>query len=548
MKEEFKLTEEQTAFTQYAVTNLNTFIIVKALAGTGKTFIIVLIVKPLSETGGSIGFFSFNKSVAIDIGERVGSSAKAVTVNAHSFRALNRTGRKFSINGKNPEKWIWDAMDYIPHVGRMNAREQSEVMADKKVIKDLINFTRLTLTDHTDLKAIEEMAINRGIDLREFADQNILAASQILTAHLKEVSAEGGTIDFNDQLWLAIMLNVKFEQFDHVIVDEGQDTTALAREVYERTVAPGGRLITVGDEKQAIYGFMGADNNSLRLLGEKFNCVEFKLTENFRCAKSVIREAQKLVPEIRYHKNAPEGLVAYCNQNYFIKNVRLGDLVMGRRNAPLVPICIALLKEEKPAYIEGRNIGEEIINIVKNSTKLMERHNIVFEDALTAFAVKEEERMVKRKYKATSIELFGDKVEVIRHYLTKENIDDPELVILKIEDIFKDVREYKNGRMITNPGIVLSSIHKQKGAESERVWIVDINKIRIWKEGMTEDELEQEANLEYVAKTRAKMEMYYIDPMMEEEFVQVNNKPEEETVIEIEAEVIKPKQLALFKK
>lgn len=545
MKEEFKLTEEQTAFSQYAITNLNDFIIIEARAGTGKTFIIVLIVDPLSKTGGSIGFFSFNKKVAIDIGERVGKRASAVTINAHCFRALNRTGRKFSINSSKPEKWMWDAMDYIPHVGRMNARDQSETMEDKRAIKELINFTRVTFTDHKDIKAIEEMAISRGIDLGNSPDENLLAASQILIAHEREAN-NGGTIDFNDQLWLAVLWDVKLEQFDHVIVDEGQDASPIQREAYARTVAPNGRLITVGDPWQAIYGFAGADNKSLQFFGERFSCKTFKLTENFRCAKAIILEAQKLVPDIRYRENAPEGLVAYCNQSYFIKNVKLGDMIICRCNAPLVPICINLIKDGKPAYIEGRNIGEEIINIIKNSMKLMKRHNIVFEDALTAFAVKEEERMVKRKYQATTIELFGDKVEIIRHYLSKENIDDPEIVISMIKDIFKDIWEYQKGKRVKNPGIILSSIHRQKGAEAERVWIVDINKIRIWKEGMTEDELEQEAHLEYVAKTRAKMEMYYVDPKMEEEFVQVNNKPEEEeTVIEIEA---KPKQLELFKK
>jgi ATP-dependent helicase/nuclease subunit A len=54
------------------------------------------------------------------------------------------------------------------------------------------------------------------------------------------------------------------ERFEHVLVDEFQDTNPLQLELLERIAGPGDRLYAVGDELQSIYGFRHADVQQFR--------------------------------------------------------------------------------------------------------------------------------------------------------------------------------------------------------------------------------------------------------------------------------------------
>ena len=59
-------------------------------------------------------------------------------------------------------------------------------------------------------------------------------------------------------------------------------------------------------------------------------------------------------------------------------------------------------------------------------------------------------------------------------------------------------------------GVVLSTIHKSKGLEADNVFILDVNLIPS-KYATTKDQLKQERNLLYVAITRAKNKLIYIN-------------------------------------
>jgi len=87
----------------------------------------------------------------------------------------------------------------------------------------------------------------------------------------EELKSQSGCLDFLDLLLRArdlVCCNRAVreqlqQRFTHILVDEFQDTDPVQCEIFERLYAPDrhepGSLLLVGDPKQAIYAFRGAD-------------------------------------------------------------------------------------------------------------------------------------------------------------------------------------------------------------------------------------------------------------------------------------------------
>src|SRR4029450_4959877 len=84
------------------------------------------------------------------------------------------------------------------------------------------------------------------------------------------------------------------EQFDHLMVDEFQDTNGLQLRLIEQLRGPRTRLFLVGDGFQSIYGFRHADVEVYRRQHRRFdegdepNGVALPLTGNFRAAPGAV--------------------------------------------------------------------------------------------------------------------------------------------------------------------------------------------------------------------------------------------------------------------
>ena len=98
----------------------------------------------------------------------------------------------------------------------------------------------------------------------------------------------------------------------------------------------------------------------------------------------------------------------------------------------------------------------------------------------------------------SSVVIFEEKIKVIG--LLARGIENPSEVIAKIDKIFSD----DNG-----DGICLSSIHKSKGLEADRVYIIH-PELMPSKFARKPWEVAQEENLRYVAYTRAKSYLGFV--------------------------------------
>lgn len=252
-----------------------------------------------------------------------------------------------------------------------------------------------------------------------------------------------------------------------------------------------GRLISVGDFFQGIYGFNGSDEKSFQWFEKFKNTKTLPLSTSFRCSKAVIRKAQEIVPDIKALDDAPEGVVRDGNA---INEARNGDFIICRTTMPLVQIFFEFLKQNKKAIIKGSDIGIHLIELI-GEIKTIEKLITFWENELKSFRNELKNDGILNPNDHTGYNILEDKVLTLL-FLARISENIPDLKN-KISLIFTDNIE----------GICLSTVHKVKGLEANRVFIIrpDLLPMDVRKPW----QVIQEKNLEYVAYTRAKIELIF---------------------------------------
>lgn len=146
-----------------------------------------------------------------------------------------------------------------------------------------------------------------GIPFALFADHeklmryNPVLASSLSTA-FRNYKMQNNFLEFED-LVTGILDELKEateysrnlkREFSHIVVDEFQDTDPLQLQFLERLQPE--RLLVVGDDYQAIYGFRGATVQPFLNFKNHFPSVKvYRLSENFRSVGSIVRAGNKII-------------------------------------------------------------------------------------------------------------------------------------------------------------------------------------------------------------------------------------------------------------
>jgi superfamily I DNA/RNA helicase len=257
----------------------------------------------------------------------------------------------------------------------------------------------------------------------------------------------------------------------------------------------GGRVAIVGDDRQAIYGFRGADSGSLDRLKVTLRAAELGLTTTYRCPKRVVEIASRLVPDFQAAPSAPEGLVEECSDVKLTSLAGPRDFVLSRSNAPLVKVCLGFLRQGKRAYIKGRDIGAGIMALVdrQKASTLPE-----LEDRLAAWYARESKRAMKLLPEAAAerVEFLMDQVGVCR-------------AIMEDSATMGEMRA-KLARLFSEGdanSVMCATTHKAKGLEAETVYIL-AGTFRGFDDDCEEGSEEQ--NVTYVAVTRAMKKLVWV--------------------------------------
>jgi hypothetical protein len=208
------------------------------------------------------------------------------------------------------------------------------------------------------------------------------------------------------------------------------------------------------------------------------------------------------MPQIEASPNAKKGLIDH-DASY--KKIVKGDMVICRNTMPLVALCMKYLSQGIKAYVMGTDISASLITMIESCRKKTEEFSC---ENVFARIYAEKDKLVRnvmRKEKCTEQEAeentlvisFVDKISTLetlsRGCLTGDDL------IAKLKMIFSDDSE----------GIRLSTIHKSKGLEADRVFIIHED-LMPSKHAKKDWEKLQERNLMYVAYTRAKSVLGFV--------------------------------------
>ena len=126
-----------------------------------------------------------------------------------------------------------------------------------------------------------------------------------------------GLVDFDDLLLLFKVLLVEHPgpsqeltaRFEHVLVDEYQDTSLLQGEIIDRCAAQHGNITVVGDDAQSIYSFRGADFRNILEFPERYpDATVFRLETNYRSTPEILDLANASI--LRNRRQHPKVLRA----------------------------------------------------------------------------------------------------------------------------------------------------------------------------------------------------------------------------------------------
>lgn len=308
---------------------------------------------------------------------------------------------------------------------------------------------------------------------------------------LTESAQQTDTVDHADMIWLPVELELPLTMYDRVFVDETQDLTPVQLELVRRTVKPSGRLIAVGDSRQAIYRWRGAHPSGMQMLSAISQARELPLSASFRCPQRVIAEAQKLVPDIVAVDGAAQGEVRRLTLEQAVREAEYGDVFVSRLNAPLVRITMELLRDGCAASMLGSSIGAGLAGLVYKMRAQSVTH---LKSLLETWATRQ------------AGEILRDDPEALD---AAADVRDRASAIIAIAASCSNVREVadKIKRMFSDDGnfasrVTLASTHKAKGKEWDRVYVLRDTYMR--------RQTTEEANLLYVAITRAKKELVYV--------------------------------------
>jgi DNA helicase-2/ATP-dependent DNA helicase PcrA len=472
--------------------------VVCAVAGSGKTTTIVEAANRVPVTFVSC-FVAFNRSIADELAKRLPKGFPAKTLNGFGFSAwMQHTGkRKFNLDAQKTQHII--GQKFTKDDFKMYGKGVAQLVSKAKAVGIVpdssfgqLGYGLLPDTEQNWFNLLEQYEIHFEKDA--VLHRAVELARKVLTLSIQQ---SDNIIDFDDQIYMPVISRARIKQHDILFVDEAQDVNNVQRAMLRLALKPSGRLIAVGDPRQAIYGFRGADTNSINNIKSEFNAIELPLDISYRCPKAVVAEAQKVVSHIQSADSAPEGSVTYMdtfNHKTFIDT----DGIVCRNAAPLISLAYGLIKNQKACRVLGREIGQGLVKLIEK----MNASNIAdLQDSLRTFAQREIAKFVAKGNESAAAAI-EDKIETIQVFI--DNLRETEYTIggllAQIDSLFTD-----NHAGVTT----LCTVHKAKGLEWPRVFILDPHRMpspyarQAWQ-------MEQEENIRYVAITRAQQDLVYV--------------------------------------
>jgi F-box protein, helicase, 18 len=442
-------------------------IAVNSIAGSGKTSTADALIRAYAP---KTGFYTaFNKAIVEDSKRRFGDLIDAKTVHALAYKYVK------------PKKKI-EELNYT-------------------TIKEPISYEEKAII----IDALDDFFRSSYIDIYNYAitktENEVL---QELIVNYANMMLEGKIPPTFNYMLKCLHLMLLHEEigidFDLLILDECQDTTAVTLEIFKLINAK--HKVMFGDKYQNIYSFM----NTVNAFDELTDITTLRLTKSFRCDPNIASIVDK------YGKTYLENSFIFNGNENIEKDSTFKIAYITRTNAMLI---------ERMYYL--MNQGE--------SFTLTRNPNEIFALPIAVLNAANGKEVYDKKYKFLEKEYKNfDKVRrSYRNFYEYINVimEDPLIEIAtKVLGNFANKRiniydvKTKALTLKPNPNIILTTAHAFKGLEMDNVYIEDdlnisvnrtihrINELSTIMDGNPKlylsKEQKEDLNTYYVALSRAK--------------------------------------------
>lgn len=445
---------------------------VEAYAGTGKTTTLELVAR--RHAGRRILYLCFNKANAVEGTKRMPSNVTSTTVHGLAYRAIG-----------------WR---YAKKLGELRARELMDVMGlpdsgmTQMVIQTFSNFLR-TDKDVPDLKNVPPHCLKSDAT-------RVVVWVERMWRRMQDIEDTALLMTHDGYLKMWLQTKPILRDYDLLLVDEAQDLEPQALSLALRQQECGqAAVILVGDTHQAIYSWRGATNameTCAKLARDRFS-----ITECFRFPQAHADAAAAVLKRI---KNIAAPLKGRGNGAW---SGEPSHAILARTNARLIHRAMAVKGRLHFAATDGK-AGFSPFGPYRFQEML---------DVLSIYQGKSHQ--VKTPY----LRRFHD-YEELREFATGDGATSQDVELLSLA---KMAEEFSNHLPLILDGIVrasgprvagavcLSSGHRAKGLEWDRVEVendfipvYDSEALTRLRFKMSPTQIKEEANLLYVALTRAR--------------------------------------------
>lgn len=492
--------KQQKIFDTWVNTDQN--ILIQAVAGSGKTTTLLELLKLCRY---KTLFLAFNKTIQTEIQERIDKEGlkqgKALTLHSLGLSAIRAKVPKVKVNNSKAYLLVSKTLKlYKKQLRKFDEKESQRIFF---TLMDLNEMSRLYLNN--DLE--ELLDILTDMDKSPY-NPTIMQTLWTTLLNMREESytETNVEIDFTDMVYLPVKFNLKIPIEPHyLMVDEAQDLNLCQHKLLQNLIGQGHikKTIIVGDRNQAIYGFSGAHASSFDMFKKMPNIIELPLDICYRCPKGVIEMANKVYDVLIPFKQE-KGLVKTLTENSESSIKEIGNypnaMVICRNKGPLIGLYFELIKHGMPCYLLGDDILTSITRFLKPLKSLSVRgatHSIELEiEALINSNINKDEKAKKLFYIRENFENF----KKIAENMSIGQAQKIEELLKSVENLFKAV----------DNAVTLCTIHKSKGLEAETVFI--LNEFLIPSVfAKSKQQIIQETNLKYVARTRAMKNQFFIN-------------------------------------
>lgn len=504
---------------------------IEAAAGSGKTTSILGIVNRIPCSRRPTSVLAFNRHVARELKQKLGDRSGLAVSTCHSMglSVLRRYfgGQPIEVNENKYYKLCKKAIksflalrvqyeqdwrnspelakekypQRLPHIGQGTKESKQLEYEILTLLKHTVRYSQMTLTEPTP-DALKGMIEHFSLETPKEPEAIdwVLYSVPLVLMEGEKAAADYLDIGLDDLIWLPNRWELSVPQKSVVLWDEGQDANRAMLGLVLRAVKDGGRLIVVGDRRQAIMGFAGSDANSWSHIYSLIHPTVLPLSICYRCPVSHIGLAKHIVPQIEPRPSAPQGTIQVVSLKDVKGLVQPGDLIICRFTAPLVSLCLQLIIAGEKATVKGHEIGKDLTDFTRRAM-LDSKYPTDFHSALSDYC-SPKVAFFKEQGEDRKAESLMDKLEAIKACFDVFGLEcgTLEQFCTRVEDLFSE----DGGQ------VVLSTIHRAKGDESDRVFLLGSNFLPFLTKADQNWQIQQEWNLTYVALTRAKQDLYFV--------------------------------------